>query len=244
LLLVHAVLDAGSAEQYVSVKRTTGFGTTDEVTNASVAIVDPQGVVHSFSGRRTDNSTVQRFEPVYIIPLAGSTLQPGGTYTLRVTIGGEVVATGTTTLPAAVPSPPDTIAQFNLTDTLRFAWPRVAGARSYELMVQSWIIPINSTQEYPGNTYRSFVDTSVVLAGTARNFDMGPILVPGYPVKKSMAEIAVVAVDDNYYTYYHVTTDPFAGAPPSRLTGAIGVFASVVPVARLRISNITPAFTD
>jgi hypothetical protein len=34
----------------------------------------------------------------------------------------------------------------------------------------------------------------------------------------------------NYYDYYRAQSDPFAGAAPSHLVGAIGVFGAVVPL--------------
>jgi hypothetical protein len=46
-------------------------------------------------------------------------------------------------------------------------------------------------------------------------------------VAGSAAVVYVHAVDDNYYAYYQPTADPFAGAPPTRLTGGFGVFGSV-----------------
>jgi hypothetical protein len=46
----------------------------------------------------------------------------------------------------------------------------------------------------------------------------------------------VAAVDTNYYQYYRVPGDPFTPAVPSRLTGGLGVFGSVVPVYAKRFS--------
>jgi hypothetical protein len=42
--------------------------------------------------------------------------------------------------------------------------------------------------------------------------------------------VTVSAVDVNYYDYYRAQSDPFAGAPPSHLTGAVGVFGAYVPM--------------
>jgi hypothetical protein len=40
----------------------------------------------------------------------------------------------------------------------------------------------------------------------------------------------VSAVDANYHEYMRIQSDPFAGAPPSRLIGAEGVFGAMVPM--------------
>jgi hypothetical protein len=52
-----------------------------------------------------------------------------------------------------------------------------------------------------------------------------PVFPRGRPV-----EVLVSAVDMNYYDYYRAQSDPFAGAAPSHLVGAIGVFGAVVPL--------------
>jgi hypothetical protein len=43
-------------------------------------------------------------------------------------------------------------------------------------------------------------------------------------------EVWVIAVDVNYYDYYRAQSDPFAGAAPSHLSGAVGVFGSLAPI--------------
>ena len=65
----------------------------------------------------------------------------------------------------------------------------------------------------------------MTIAGTARTLDDDPVFASGF-----RAVVVVSAVDDNYYTYFRTTVDPFAGAPPSKLTGALGVFGSIAPV--------------
>jgi hypothetical protein len=105
---------------------------------------------------------------------------------------------------------------FRLRDTLRLSWPRVPGARSYELLLRSHRF---------GDEYRIFTDTTVLIPGTALTLTGDEILPAGASV-----DVMVSAVDANYYDYYRSQSDPFAGAAPSHLTGAMGVFGSVAPI--------------
>jgi len=107
-------------------------------------------------------------------------------------------------------------------DTLRLSWPRVAGARSYEL-----VIAIDSQYVL----YRTFADTSISLPGTTQSL-AGHDVFPPYGAVQYMVE----AVDVNYYEYYRMQSDPFAGVAPSHLTGAVGVFGSVVPILSGEVS--------
>ena len=51
----------------------------------------------------------------------------------------------------------------------------------------------------------------------------------------SQTTVLVSAVDINYYQYYRVLSDPLSAAAPSHLTGALGVFGSVVPIVARRL---------
>ena len=75
-----------------------------------------------------------------------------------------------------------------------------------------------------------FTDTAVVLPGTLESFGGGDFFPSGFTV-----DLVALAVDDNYFTYYKTASDPFAGAPPTRLTGgAVGLFGAIVPLRRHR----------
>jgi hypothetical protein len=154
------------------------------------------------------------------IPMVAS----GGTYSLHVrTPSGEEVS-GTTTIPASGAfSVPAVTVFFRLRDTLRLSWPRVPGARSYEVVIQS---------ERSGAVYRTFTDTAVAIAGTALTIAGDEVFYAGDDVA-----VMVSAVDANYYDYYRAQSDPFAGVAPSHLIGAVGVFGSLVPIlgAQLRV---------
>jgi hypothetical protein len=149
--------------------------------------------------------------------------------------GGPVFqeATGTTTIPQAeLPSSVEEFNEFDRSrDTLRLVWPRALGARSYQVAIRSDFTTHGKTFAY--DTYTQFADTSVTIAGTARTLDNNPVF-----YDETTATITVAAVDDNYYEFYHPTVDPFAGAPPSRLTGALGFFGSVAPVLIRRYLNV------
>lgn len=228
-LVVHGILSPVTNVQEILIYRArTGVPDTvvrsgelrdEPVADAEVTITAPDGTTSAAARAATPSGDccepgIYLFEPAPV----GPTMTAGGTYTLRIrTPSGEEV-TGTTTIPEgpsalAVPS----ARGFNrLRDTLRLSWPRVAGAASYEIIIR---IP------RVGDQYRTFADTAFVIAGTALTIAGGEIFQSGQEV-----DVIVSAVDANYYDYYRSQSDPFAGAAPSRLTGAVGLFGSVAPI--------------
>jgi hypothetical protein len=147
---------------------------------------------------------------------SGIDLRQGGTYTLhvRTTLGEEV--SGTTTIPVdtqrviALPRRVFLRAQ----DTLRLTWSRVPGARRYAVSIGSRLT----------GEHQIFTDTAIMVPGST----LDPAGDNIFPV--GLVEVLVSAVDVNYYDYYRAQSDPFAGAPPSHLTGAVGVFGSIAPI--------------
>lgn len=236
-LVIHAVLDAGKASQTVLVQYLDGNSghhlTT--VSGAAVSITAPGGAVYTGTlvVEESPSSVADSYYSV-MLPLSQPVV-PGGTYTLRVRTPAGEEATGTTTVPTSNPVPGfefDSRTFDRAQDTLRLSWRRVPLAARYQVMIERAFVFDSNRTSYE-EVYRAFVDTSFTLAGTARTLENERVFVPG-----NQAWIFVAAVDDNYYTYYHATFDPFAGAPPSRLTGAIGVFGSMVPVRRLVLNNV------
>src|SRR6476646_10102604 len=226
-LVVHAVLDVESDLQQVLVFRartgTQDTATVDvaddqPVSGARVTVTGPDGTTRSAGSTTSDTSFSPRPGYYAIVPSrAGVVLQQGATYSLHVqTPSGEEVS-GTTTIPRTrlglTIVPPKTFRR--LVDTLRLTWPRASGARSYEVIIRS-----PRTGEY-----RTFADTSITIPGTQLTVAGDPVFPRGRPV-----EVPVSAVDMNYYDYYRAQSDPFAGAAPSHLVGAIGVFGAVVPL--------------
>lgn len=233
-LVVHAVLDVGSPFQDVKVEildgnfghRLAGLG------GAEVSITTPHGEV--FVGSAVDNSA-EGFH-YHIANLGAGTqtpLVPGGTYTLyvRTQLGEEV--RGTTTVPQypVATIREDVPSLDRQRDTVRLDWERVPLAARYEVVVQA----IHQVGEFQSRelTYRAFTDTSITIAGTTRTLENDEVFPLGAAVS-----ILVSAVDDNYYSYYKLHVDPFAGGPPSRLTGAVGVFGAIAPVRRRSYSQV------
>jgi hypothetical protein len=217
-------MNAGTDMQVVIVSRTRtgltatvsgGIGNNEPVLGANVTVMAPNGIVMVAS----EHDSVCDCSPgMYTIhPFSsGIDLRDGGTYTLhvRTTLGDEV--SGTTTIPVdtqqfiRLPRRVFVRAQ----DTLRLTWSRAPGARSYEVAIG---LPQTGVHQI-------FTDTTITVPGSALT-PLGDNIFPIGPV-----EVLVSAVDANYYDYYRAQSDPFAGAPPSHLTGAVGVFGSVVPI--------------
>jgi uncharacterized protein DUF4249 len=214
-LVVHAVFDTHSSAQTILVYRArTGDETSDTpVSGAEVSVRMPDGAREAAVS--FDDSTGHCCIPGAYVLLERAL--PGAHYALSVrTPAGEEVS-GVTTVPTAPAqllfSPP--FAPFDpLRDTVRLSWPRVPGARSYEVLVSS-----HAAQ------YRTFTDTAVSLPGTLLTITGDTV----FPVHSSIT-VLVSAVDSNYYDYYRAQTDPFAGVPPGHLSGALGVFGSVAPI--------------
>jgi len=226
-LVVHAVLNTRADQQYVLLYRArTGvpnaveggdLSADEPVSGAQVTITGPDSTASG--GGSSVNPFGECCEPgMYGLfrPLALS-VTGTGTYTLRVqTPSGEEV-TGTTTIPgpAIFTRGPDRIF-FRLSDTLRLTWPRVLGAASYEVIIR---LPQS------GERYRTFADTALTIAGTALTIAGDEIF-----LRDQDMSVVVSAVDVNYYDYYRSQSDPFAGAAPSHLVGAVGVFGSIIPI--------------
>ena len=241
-LVVHAVLDPGAQHQIILVQTTTGAVAEQRpVTGAVVTLATPDGRTLTAVERR-DTAAVTGGVPfptvttIYDVDVGGAGLIPGGTYQLRVVAPGGRTVTGRTTIPNAVPStaaaPTQTIDRTR--DTVSLQWPRVAGARSYQVFVRS-----------SAGTYSVFAaDTSVALPGTAQDINavdwcadvregyVPPDIVCQAFVRRLTHQLAVVAVDGNYFDYYGRTSDLFAARGlVMHLDGGIGVFGSVVTVA-------------
>jgi hypothetical protein len=227
-LVVHAVLNTKNyGEQSILVSRartgvnpivTRGIGDDEPVPGATVTITAPNGttVVATDDPSCNCQPGVYRFDPFSFGASPDQVLYQGGAYTLHVrTPAGEEVS-GTMTAPADTSSGIDfsTGIFVRARDTLRLSWRRLPGARSYEVVIG---LP-------QAAQYRTFTDTSIAIPGTALTIEGDDV----FPI--GQVEVLVSAVDVNYYDYYRAQSDPFAGAPASHLTGAVGVFGAYVPM--------------
>jgi hypothetical protein len=224
-VVVHAVLDASARDQYVIVQTTDGRILSQKAaTGATVVIMTPDGRALTADEIRDSTfypriSNEPRVVSYYRISLDryGVTLLSGSTYRLHITLPDGREVTGSTTLPGSTPDAALTLPQtFTRDQSLALSWPRVAGAGAYDLSVSS-----------SRTSYEAFTDTSIVLPGTAESSNGDIAFFPGF-----VHQIVVSAVDANYYDYYRRSSDILTGAGPiTRLTGAIGVFGSLVPLA-------------
>jgi len=223
--VVHSVLDVSSRYQYVIVQEAWGSAYQPSVVGATVTMTLPDSTV--IAAVEMQDSTIvpthvglPNVPTVYRLPLGDSIpLIQGGTYHLRVETPRGHVVTGRTTIPVAVM---DTTSgapvDFDLAkDTLNLSWPRATNARQYEVFVRG-----------PNTMYAAFVDTSVALLGSTRSH----LTFERAFVAGTTQRVVAIAVDVNYFNYYRRSSDSFSGAGPiGHLTGGLGVFGSVVPVA-------------
>jgi hypothetical protein len=234
-MIVHAVLDPARTEQVVELRATDGSPLKSEDLDSAIVVLTLGGraiLVAKQDSEPTDSyydyydpSATYRFD----LQAAGVQLIAGETYDLHITTRAGDVITGSTTIPSASSSSIPGSGSFDRNrDTLRLSWDAVSGARAYELQVWRTF-----TQYYSGRrlSYSAFVKDSVSLAGTARSVQEDDVFLQG-----SQATVYLFAVDENYYEYYRAVGDPYVGAPPGRLQGALGLFGSVALIVRRELA--------
>lgn len=226
---VEAVLDLGFRNQYATINWSSPDARMDPIPDAVATLRTSDGLVIVAGLPNITAPTALGRLYQFKLDTSAVTLKPGETYQLTVAVGGTEV-TGKTIVPTATMFSSDSGLQptlfTRLRDTVRLSWPRFAGTSHYQISVVSQFRRPGTGELLFENVYSFFGDTSVVLAGTDNQLASDN---PVFQVGTSTI-IMVHAVDENYYTYYHASTDPFAGAPPSRLSGGLGVLGSIVPV--------------
>lgn len=169
---------------------------------------------------------------VYLLPIAPAELVAGATYRLRIqTRDGEII-TASTTMPAKpVPLTEHDFDYDRSRDTTVLAWPAVAHAAAYEIVVS--------------NPYRNLTmfteSTSVRLTGGLRNIDAEGFphaFLPGFEQR-----VSVYAVDSNYYDYYRSRNGTTGRGLVNRIAGGFGVFGAIAPVVH-RVIRVGAPFTD
>lgn len=168
---------------------------------------------------------------VYLVPITGQALTPGGTFLLHVkTTSGEILSSRMT-VPVFPPSVPVVSASLDASaDTLHLTWEPVAGARAYQVVAENVF-----------RTWTMFTEsTSARLPGGMRHTQsdgLPAVFQPGFD-----QHVSVVAVDSNYYDYYRSSNSSSTGRGlVNRIEGGLGVFGAAAPVIRKRL-RITSRF--
>jgi hypothetical protein len=237
VVLVQAVLNPTRSVQHIVIRRSgTDLTGGVPVHGATVTLTAPDGAVHVASevASPSDPQGTYNFDARYDVAVGALTV--GKPYHLRVVTAAGTITEGDAIVPATPPPQLMTERRFDpATDTLRFAWPRVTDAQAYEVRI---IPQVDSTNViytdpygqvyyggYAGGGYLAYVDTSVALAGTARQHN-ALVFQPG-----GRYVVIVSAVDDHYYDYFSRESDPYSATPlPSSLRGGVGVFGAIVPI--------------
>jgi len=246
-LVVHGILSPTTTTQTVLLERTlTGavpvplvypFDASEPIisdygiaeSGATAELVTPAGTV--VVGRELSAiSSTGHGGGVYVFPLAGSALVPGGRYQLRMVTTKNELVTAETTVPLATSVTASPLVSFDRSsDTLSIAWSPASRARGYQVRIES-----------PYGPWIAYTDsTHIALTGSLRNLlaDRLPnLFVPGF-----RQAVTVSAVDSNTYDYYRSSNNPFTGAGiVSHVSGAMGVFGSLVTVARRTLDVTAP----
>jgi hypothetical protein len=240
VVVVHAVLNPTTSVQHVDVRHSAGDAARGiPIHGAMVTLTAPDGTtrVAAEVPGPGDSTGALNFDSRY--DLDSGALAVGTPYRLRVVTVDGITVEGDAIVPATPPPQTMTERRFDpATDTLRLAWPRATGARAYEVRIipqpDSTGSPINapggSYYFFPGDSFLAYVDTSVVVAGTAR-VRGAPVFFPG-----GRYEVVVSAVDDHYYEYFSHDSDRYTPtALPTSLRGGAGVFGAIVPILRQTI---------
>jgi len=234
VVVVHAVLNPTTAVQHIAVRRSgiASIGGT-AVHGATVTLTAPDGTI------RVATEASQPFAEPNVdarYDVAVDSLTAGKPYHLRVVTADGTIAEGDAIVPATPPMRTGPELRLDRTrDTLRLGWPRVAGARAYEVRIFTprdstglgFVDTPNGRVYLPPDDFLAYVDTSVAIVGTERRKNV-PVFLAGVHY-----DVIVSAVDDHYYDYFAHDSDPYTPtALPSSLRGGVGVFGAIVPILR------------
>jgi len=232
VIVVHAVLNPAERVQHVVVvRKTAGTGFDRMVSGATVSLVTPDGTTLPAAEVSTTGDPSDFYDGLTPSPrydISTSVVATGQPYRLLVVLPTGEVVEGETTAPMAVPARSAIARRLDRdVDTLRLSWPRVPGARAYEVR----ITPARDSMNFYSGGYVTYADTAMTLPASATTRG-SPIFIPGFTY-----DLVVSAVDANYYLYYAFDSDQYTGtALPSSLRGAMGVFGAIVPIVRLSLT--------
>ena len=238
-LVVHSVLSASAAQQFVLLERSRAglvtllappFDVTDPVlTDDSIAVSDAVIELTTPGGQTLvaieDLVSIGKGAGVYRFQLPGSALQRGGVYRLSVRAPDGELLTAEASVPGGSPAPFPGFRRWDRSgEPLALEWPAAPGARSYLVRIET-----------PYGPHSFFTDsTRVRLPGTLRNTDreqLPRVFLPGY-----QQSVTVSAVDSNYYDYFRTHNSALTGSGiVSRVRGGLGVFGALV---RLRFETL------
>ena len=235
VMVVQAVLNPTRSVQHVEIRH-SGIDLTGgiPVHGATVTLTAPDGSVYVASevGTPSDPNRTLNFDARYDV--AVGELIVGTPYHLRVVTADGTITEGDAIVPTTPPPQPLAERRFDATrDTLRFVWPRTAGVRAYEVRIlpqkdstgNPVFVTLDGHGYFAAGDFLAYADTSVVIAGTARQ-NSTPVFLPGVRY-----DVIVSAVDDHYYDYFSHVSDPYSATPlPSSLRGGVGVFGAIVPI--------------
>jgi len=237
VVLVQAVLNPTRSVQHIEVRRSgTDLTGGVPVHGATVTLEAPDGAVHVASevSSPSDPQGAANFVGRYDVAVGALTV--GQPYHLRVVTADGTIAEGDAIVPATPPMRTGPELRLDRTrDTLRLGWPRVAGARAYEVRIFTprdstglgFVDTPNGRVYLPPDDFLAYVDTSVAIVGTERRKNV-PVFLAGVHY-----DVIVSAVDDHYYDYFAHDSDPYTPtALPSSLRGGVGVFGAIVPILR------------
>lgn len=243
---MHAVLSATASSQVVLLERTRNGSfdvlarpfdladplVTDEgiaETNARVYLTTPDGRTIE---AREDKTVRQdrKGEGIYRFDMPGASLERGAVYRLTVLTASGLLLHAATAVPAGHPALAATPRMFDrANDTVRLAWDRSAGARSYLVRIES---PFGARWFFTDSTW-------VRLTGDLRNVEAAGIprvFIPGFPQM-----VTVSAVDSNFFDWYRSHNNAFSGEGIiNRVSGGIGVFGSLVRLRFEELHVVTP----
>jgi hypothetical protein len=164
---------------------------------------------------------------MYRLPVTGDALRNGGRFDLHIRSAAGEIVTSQMTLPdfpqpASVPI--ETLTFDARRDTIHLTWDPVSGARAYQVVVENTIRSLTVFTE----------STFVRLPGTIRHTQLEGLpatFLPGF-----VQQVAVLAVDTNYYDYYRSSNSANTGRGlVNRIQGGLGVFGAAAPIVRRRL---------
>ncbi|HSA57656.1 MAG TPA: hypothetical protein VLE53_18220 [Gemmatimonadaceae bacterium] len=247
VVIVHGLLNSGASFQSLLLERSwngehfvvtngppytpgnpIGSGSGYPELGATVEVTLPDGA--TLRGLELQQASPDAPPGIYALPIPAATVAAGGRFRLEVlTADGELLR-AETTAPVAASATPLVVQSFDRrNDTLRLEWPAFAGARGYELRVET-----------PYGPYTALTgQQDVHVSGALRNVfveGLPSVFFPGF-----RQVVTISAVDSNFYDYFRTTNNFYSGRGlVSRVEGGLGVFGAITRAVRLELHVTAP----